>query len=1280
MKSSLYKLSLLFVMSTIAPNINAALLNLSTMPLFLTNNATSNLFFTMDDSGSMDWEILTQPHWHYCAYDYHAGSGTSSSDCGWEVLDGVLRSYGNGSYRYFEYMYQGADNAYNDDCSGSERNAIAACPSAGTADWRIFSSDVNVIYYNPTTNYLPWDGNCTIAGANCQNSSFTASRSNAREGTVGYSITRNLAGTEYHVWVDDKGYSGTRPRRGTNVNVTNTANNEKDLWDSHVKFIVNSGDIEVYSVTYNPNASGLNATTTLQQTLTDTSACYNVLGNAALVRQVFSGAMAYDSVGAPGCRSVTQTQQNMANWHEYSRRRGSNAKGAIAQIIDLYPNFRYGMSVINNYSQFFVEMPSSGANLSAHNLTILNQLFDYEWQALGTPLRRGLERTGKYFQGTLTSHPTSPITESCQQNFGVLMSDGYWNGSNPTTVNHDEDGDGYSGTLSDVAAYFYNNDLSALDDEVIPNPYDPATYQHMVSFMVSLGVTGNLVDSDGDGWPNPALAKNGNWGNPYSSNLSKQDDAWHAAFNSHGLYSAAQSPSELTQRLIEVLENIVERESSVSSVAQNTTTLQTDSQIFQATFHSQSWKGNLYAYGIDLQGNVATQPDWNAGCLLTGGNCALPVMQAANNPGKAPNDRVIITRNWGAAYGGMGFRWPADYTTLKNAGVLPTYLSDFLAYAPYDPNTTVPAEIAANQAYGQKLVDYLRGDRTEEVQNGGAYNFRDRESILGDIIHSDPLFIDKPIRYYPDSLEASPYSTFKNNYANRVKMVAAGSNDGMMHIFNSETGEELLAYVPGIGKLYASLPELSRPSYGHMYLVDGSSVENDVFYNNSWHSILSGTLRSGGQGVYSINITDPSLFTEGNANQIYMWDFTDQDDADIGYVYGAPVITKVNAPSGGTKWAVIFGNGYNNSEADGFASTTGKAYLYVLFVDGGLDGNWSIGTDYIKIEVGTGSVATPNGLSAPYAVDTDGDFITDYIYAGDLQGNLWKFDLRNASPSNWQNNVTTLFTASHQNPGDQPITSTPIVGAHPDGLYKGVMVYFGTGKYLENDDILTVPTTQSFYGIWDKLDGTTVTKADLIQQQVLSESYVGFDTDGDGTDDIHADVRHVSDNAVNWNEPVNPGDPAVDLGWYMDLQVVGASQDSGERQISRPLLRNNAIIFTTIIPESASCSFGGDSWLMELDINNGGRLDHTPIDFNNDNTFNTADYILVPDIDGDGNDDYVPAGGMKSASGITPTPAVFVSPGKDFEVKVLNGTGGLSTLKENPEASPQGRQNWKQIY
>jgi type IV pilus assembly protein PilY1 len=1275
------QLARIIVVCLISNPLQAGLLDLSDTPLFLGTSVNPNVFFEIDDSGSMDWEFLTPPHWHFCSYDSNAtGSFSADTTCGWLVENGLVRSY-SGGYRYFTYLYQNSDNAYSDGCTASERNSIEACTAAGDKEWRTYSSDLNRIYYNPSTVYTPWQGPCLTSNTNCSQASFTAAKSNPREAETGYSQTKDLAGSQYHIWIDDKGYNSAdgRPLRSASINYNATPNNEVDLWDTHIKVTLNSGNATISHITYNPDATGMNTTETLQATLSNSTACYNALGPKSLVESIVSGLLAYDSTSSVGCKTIAEAKNNFANWYEYARRRSFVAKSAVSSVISDYPHFRYGLSVINNYSTLFTEVPASSiSDTSSHNTQLLSNLYSFNWPALGTPLRKGLERAGQYYDGVL-SGKTDPIVHSCQQNFTILLTDGFWNGYNPSSSIGDADGDGNSITVADVAKYYYDKDLSSLPNQVITNPFDSATHQHMVTFTVAFGVSGNLTDTSGDGWPNPVLSENSNWGNPFSGDPEKIDDLWHAAFNSKGKYVAAQTPEQVSAQLGQTLANISDRVSSAAMVAQNSTVLNTSSQIYQAKFDSNDWHGELLAYGIDAQGSISNTPNWNAGCLLTGGVCQLPAMLASQNPGKLPTNRVIITKDVNSNLG-TAFRWPSDYSVLKVSGVYPDHITNFMSYSPYSINTSDPTEKAANQIYGDKLLEYIRGTRTEEQQNGGSQSFRNRSSILGDIVHSDPLYVGPPSRYYSDTFETQAYSTFKQTYANRTALVYSGSNDGMLHGFNAITGEELISYIPANRNVYQNLAELSIPGYQHNYSLDGSPVEADVFYNNAWHSILVSGLRSGGQSVFALDITNPANFTEANANNILLWEFNDTHDADLGYSFSNVVIAKVRNGVNSTKWAVIFGNGFNNSEADGYASTTGKAALYVLFIENGLDGTWVVDTDYIKIPVGSADVVTPNGLSGIYPVDINGDYIVDYIYAGDIKGNLWRFDLQDTTPTNWKNNAFKLFQTQDATLGDQAITTPPIVNTHPLGIAQGVLVYFGTGKYLEpsDNDNISQPT-QSFYAIWDKFNATPVTKNDLLQQSILGEYTVNLDLDGDGLIDETTELRDVSQNAINWTTPVQVSDPPQHLGWYLDLFVTGNSSNDGERQISRALLRNGNIIFTTMLPSISPCEFGGESWIMELNAENGGKPNVTPFDINQDGIFDVLDYINLGDTNGDGVDETTPPSGQKSKVGIAPTPAVFLSADKETETKVMSGSRGLDTFTENPEPGPSGRQTWRQI-
>ena len=312
----------------------AGTLSLSTTPLSTATSVDPNVFFEIDDSGSMDWEIMTQKHWTACAYNPDPkGTGSSSStDCGSYIEDGLWYSYtssSSSSTSSFYYVFNASDNLSYDGGCGDDLIACTGDLTTPTnlpykVDWRVLSSSLNTIYYDPAATYTPWVGPCLTSGTYCADASFTAARSNPREGESGYTVTRNLTNFVYEVWVDDKGFSGTRPRRGSNSNSTDTPNGIVDLWDKHIKYIVGSSSVTVVTTTYAPDSSGMHPTTTST----------TISGSAT------------DSYG----RTVAQIQQNVANWYQYYRRRSFVAKAAVAAVIDENPSFRYGWQRLVRFS------------------------------------------------------------------------------------------------------------------------------------------------------------------------------------------------------------------------------------------------------------------------------------------------------------------------------------------------------------------------------------------------------------------------------------------------------------------------------------------------------------------------------------------------------------------------------------------------------------------------------------------------------------------------------------------------------------------------------------------------------------------------------------------------------------------------------------------------------------------------------------------------------------------------------------------------------------------
>jgi type IV pilus assembly protein PilY1 len=398
----------------------------------------------------------------------------------------------------------------------------------------------------------------------------------------------------------------------------------------------------------------------------------------------------------------------------------------------------------------------------------------------------------------------------------------------------------------------------------------------------------------------------------------------------------------------------------------------------------------------------------------------------------------------------------------------------------------------------------------------------------------------------------------------------------MFHAVRESDGESLFAYVPN--KIVPKLPKLTDPDYEHEFYVDGAPSYGDIqLANGTWKSVIASGLRAGGQGLFALDVTAPDTFGAANV----LWEFTDEDDADLGYTFSQPQIKRM----ANGKWAVIIGNGLNNTEADGNASTTGTAALYILFIEDGRDG-WDT-NDWVKITVPGGSATNPNALFTPAAADLDGDEKVDVIYAGDRFGKVWKFDVRSSTPGSWTSaaNRHLFFDAGV----GSPVTDRPAVAAHPLGRSLGQLVTFGTGSYMEvADNVATGQPTQSIYAVWDFSDSyatansiTTANRYGHSRSEMSASSMT-----------VNSGVRVMNGGSnVQWLD--EDGGPE-DYGWYVDLPV------EGERMVRRPVLRDNLVFFVSMIPDDDPCAAGGTGWIMVMDAGTGQAPRFPVFDIDND--------------------------------------------------------------------------------
>mgnify|MGYP000091353968 CR=1 FL=1 len=1212
-------------------------LSLRQSPLALGGGVPPNVFLMLDNSLSMDQEIQTDRHsvglfyWvplkHRYMYGIKDKGPTRAGEMDAHTME--RRRCDGKQIATFVYMYDTSKNVDNRALGGC---SLESRPLAGEADWRFYTASHNYLFYNPEVEYSPWEG--------YPPADFKSARSSPVAASPGYTARRNLEGFRYDVWEDTLGFKpDSKGQPAGPESVTPSPNGKVDLWDNHVSYKVGATSIrrESYKTSYERIKRGGICTKKEALRSPPFAACFGTTSTVTVI-----GGSSRDAYG----RTLSETKQNIANWYQYHRRRIYAMKSVIAEVLSKSPHIRIGLDSINELSGTFSPMPAESATArqrETHNNKIRDAFLAEDRLIRSTPLRQALERVGHYY-ADLDGKYRTPITSACQQNFAILFSDGQWNGGNPrSSLIYDNDGDSQPRRLADVALHFYKRDLSPLPNQVPVSEFDTNNAQHMVTFTVSFGQTGTLVDTDSDGWPNPPLKMSDRWFLPGSDARSRAiDDLWHAAFNSRGQYVSAKNSGELAAALEQFLGVIAAGAGSVTPLAVSSTSLRTGSLIFRSSLNSEGWTGELEAYVFKDNSEVSSTPKWRASAALEAQD--------------ADSGRTIITSRATAASSGailntgVPFRFPSRYESGSSAREIDEeMLFALLANAPFKIElATTASQIRENQAYGEALVDYLRGSRDTALAK---YNFRKRELRLGDIAGSQPRFVGRRGDNSVQSARDSDYFDFLDAIATRKEMVYVGANDGFLHGFSVLDGKELLAFAPS--SLAHKLPLLASPRYSHRFYVDASPTVVDAKIGrgsaNAWRTVLASGLGAGGQAIFALDVTAPETFSERNANEIFLWEFSDRDDADMGYSYSAPQLAKLE----NGRWVAVFGNGYNSIEAEDGRTGTGSAVLFIVDL---LNGEL-----IRKITTKAGSLSSPNGLSTPVLVDADGNGAVERAYAGDLAGNLWEFDLAASSPSNWRvaqgsaERPAPLFITSNK----RPITSQPTASAHPDGL-GGVMVFFGTGKYLEElDNQVSGQPTHSLYGIWDRDDGATSTIAEstILRQQIIDQrNKISTSVTGGYVSNV---VREVTQHEIDWG---------VHRGWRLllrpeKLSGVTNTQNFGERQISPPTLRKGRLYFTTFQPQSDSCGSIGRSFLMQLDYRNGGMKRVPVFDLNNDGKFDSVDGVVAG---------MALRGGVLGEINLVDSKLQLHALGAGWESGVLD-------TAIRPDTELYGRQSWRQL-
>lgn len=1141
---------------------------ISQLPPLVKPNVPPNVFYTLDDSGSMMFEVMPETLTPYGDIRDTAGGGVAGKD--WTTTGTMNYCKGGGCWvtqtfppQANMYSPSGAYGAANSVSVGFEDNITVA-------RWR--ASVMNKIYYDPAVRYDPWVDPAKIDTNNPYGLPMAAASKTAAK------------------------YNPVAPTGGSNASTINlTVNNTVTAaWLNAAATTWSSTSKTFYPATYyvfSPRATALGS---YPACIGANAGNYSNLNcyTRIEVRSVagpFTPTYFTKATGRTDCKtsgpgaigvcSYEEEIQNFANWFQYYRSRILMARGGSAAAFALQAsNLRVGFGTINTTGTVFRRISDDFSD--ANKKDFLSTLYSKPVNPAGTPLVKAVDEVGQYFMDKVTAYKNanSPwqtkygvagAQAACRQSYNILMTDGYWNGSNAANAPGDWDGKAgttisrpsgssytyspakpyadslNSNTLADIAFYYWVNDLRTLSNIVPPSRdgSDPAFWQHLVQFTVGLGVDGTLNSKTDLPDLTSGVKK---WPNPTTSDLHKVDDLWHAAVNTRGKYFSASNPVEFADALKQALNEIGARSGDAAAVATSNNTLGSDLKLYTATYRTGDWSGRLEQKAVyyndtnptdPANGSISPTNDWDTDLLK--------VDHLTRN---------IVTSNYPSGpsvpgIGGHDFKF--EQLNAVHQGVF---------------NAAAGLYTSTKPVTGTSILNFIRGESDEELP------FRNRLYWLGDLVNSDPQYVregrDDGYNFLPSgAIGKEQYLAFLNAKKSRQGAVYVGSNDGMLHAFDAGkksikgTGKELFAFVPNA--VIANLPELAKPNYVHRFFVDGTPNIGDAAIgagSSPWRSVLVAGAGAGAKSVFALDVTDPATFTKDNV----LWELSAVGDNDLGFTIGVP---QIGVLKDGT-WVAVFGNG--------FSSINGVAKLYVV--------DLKDGKVLHRVSTEVGSPGSPNGLSTPKLLISPDATIAG-VYAGDMQGNLWKFDFKTES------NKTTpelgiskkpLFVATHNKDKSgrrQPITTQPQIYPHP---LEGNMIVFGTGRIFDDSDASSIEA-ETLYGVWDKAVSTEVLKTTLQEQELAI------------VDSIYYSVTKY---VVDW---------AVHRGWFISLKP-----RAGERLITDPNIFEDMVIFTTLIPGTSSdpCTNDGLSATIQVSPLNGAALGYKTIDKDNNGVVNKDDGMV----------------------------------------------------------------------
>ncbi|MCZ8164821.1 PilC/PilY family type IV pilus protein [Silanimonas sp.] len=1106
-------------------NAQAAALSISQEPLYITNRIKPAFIMAIDDSGSMQWEALFPTQDGRATWNGAQNSFYHPTEL---APNGQPRPYrntetgnGNGQSDFLElFPFTGR---------GTPRQTFPPLPNFGFAR----SHEFNPAAFNPYNVYEPWAKADRSLWPNATRTAALVDPRNA--GGVAFDVTADRQLDNNTEWLFDfrvgmRIPAGTVYSRnaGNNCNFGGTQIGTTGWWtvDANTTVTVSCRS----GVRYYPATFYLTSPTFPGYTATPLQIVNPVGGppNTTLYRyEIRPGNMTAEAYEA--------AIQNFANYFSYYRNRNLSIIAAVTKAFVDIDFMRVGAFTINNRNT--VTMYDMGVQADRNAFYTLVTAFNGN---SGTPNRFAVDHLGNQFRRTGAG---APVQLACQMNAGMLFTDGYSNGGGPTVGIGNLDGglgppfaDTFDNKKGDIVARHYmqniRSDLPAGLVRVPPacataNPdprLDCRTDPHMNFYGVTLGAIGTVYGvnaaATADPYANPPA-----WPGRCDDCLQAVDELWQATLIGRGRYINATSPQAISQAMNDVVNAVLDSTQPVGTPPVAGARVGTDSATYQTGFavrnNARDWVGSLQAFRINADGSIGTQL-WSAEPLLP--SASSRNILAMRTPGPTATRSVVpfLATNFGT-------------TESERATAIGVSLSSF----------------TANYTAGSTMTDafnYLRGDQSREQTNTVPLGFRSRSGRLGDIVNSSAE-VETKRSFYPafDALpgaEGSAYRAYRETkLASFTNSVYVGANAGMLHAFNADTGAELFSYIPNgaIGQMGLLLAR----NYQHRYFVDGQINVTDAVINGNWGTVLLGNMGRGGRSVFAINVTDPTSVDAGKV----MWELP-TDDNDLGLGLGR---VEVMYGEDGA-WYAVFGNGLN--------STNANPVLYLV--------NLSTGVVTRRITADDGGNLT-NGLTRIALADVNGNGRVDAVYGGDFQGNLWKFDLSSTSNSSWGVGLAgnPLARARDINGDPQPITGGVTVARGPSG---GVMVSFGTGRYLTDTDAVAGGTQQlhSFYGVWDRGTVSGITRDSLRQQQILTQFGTGSNLG-----------RTLTNNRVDY---------ATQNGWYLDLRV-GSTTPNGERMIGDPRVIGQTITIPTSEPSGdTQCAPGLRSWGYRLDLFSGGPV------------------------------------------------------------------------------------------